>query len=122
MDGDQHLQGHSTDRHGAPLIEKSGAKIKVLTRRAEHLSSQLENWPKHRPGKDYAQAEVSALKAGIAALHYHRAEVRGMDTVVTALEELVGEVRVISTAGSTARLWEALRGAQAVLAEWEEKK
>ena len=108
------------DSTGAPLIEESGSKIKVLTRRLIHLRRQLSTWDEARGGSDFVRKEAAALKAGIAALTFHRAQMKGLDTVATALEDLVDAVKADGVPGVDAKhLGAAMERAKVVLAEWE---
>jgi hypothetical protein len=111
---DTDAEGFETDQHGAPIFENTAAKIRTLRRRMELLKTQLEGWRPGYRGEDFARAEVAALRAGIAALKYHRAEVQGLDTVVTVLEQLVEAVGEEAAWASAPELERARK----VLAEW----
>lgn len=109
-----------TDSIGAPLIEDAGAKLKVLRRRLTHLNRQLSTWSQDRGGEGFARSEVGALKAAIAALEFHRAQMKGLDTVASALEELIEAVAADGVPGVAPEgLGSAMGRARATLAEWE---
>lgn len=116
MGTDQQIDGV-----GAPLIEESGAKIKVLTRRLTHLSRQLSTWDPTRGGSGYVRSEAAALRAAISALTFHRAQMKGLSTVVTVLEELMEAVAAHEIPGVDHKLLgAAMERARDVLADWEE--
>lgn len=108
------IEGYETDDAGAPVIKRVSAKIGALERRAEHLEEQLSAWTRSRGGKHFAEGELKAIKAGIAALRYHRADIEGMDTPILALQQLV------DAAGDEAACadWPEVKRARAVLLEW----
>ena len=109
-----------TDSIGAPLIEEAGAKLKVLRRRLAHVSRQLSTWAPDRGGEGFARSEVGALRAAIAALEFHRAQMKGLDTVASALEELIEAVVADSVPGvEPEALTVVLKRARKTLAEWE---
>ncbi len=117
------MEGHQTDDAGAPVIPRVSGKIAALERRADYLEGQLEGGRGSETGQNFAKAEVSAVRAGILALRYHRAEVEGMDTPILALQELVdalgkqaleSESRPLPTQAVVA----AFRRSEVVLEEW----
>ncbi len=108
------------DEIGAPFIEESGAKLKTLRRRMAHLTRQLSAWDPSRGGEGFARSEVAALKAAIAALVFHRAQMKGLDTVASALEELIEAVAADGVPGvGPEGLGDAMTRARKTLAEWE---
>ena len=114
---DDGLEGHVKDEAGAPVIERVSSKIAALERRAEYLEDQLAEWRGSPGGKGFARAELSALRAGIAALRYHLAEVEGLDQPLLALQGLLDAVPE-SIRYSESGLAGACRRAKELLEEW----
>ena len=65
------------------------AKIGALERRIERLDQQIADGVGSPNAVQFMRAERSALKAGIQAMRWHRAEINGEDTPLLALAELV---------------------------------
>ncbi len=108
------LEEADTDPAGMPVLKRVSSKIATLERRADHLEGQLSEWRGSPHGRDFARAELSAVKAGVAALRYHRSEIEGLDQPILALQELVEAVK---EEAAWAKSPEVLR-ASAILEEW----
>ena len=110
------MEGHRLDDAGAPVIERVAGKVAQLERMVEYREGRLSA-SEHGGGGHFLKSEVSALRAGIAALRFHRAQVEGLDDVVLALQGLVDAHRKGDAVEGAA----ALGRAEKVLQEWEER-
>src|SRR3990167_10580420 len=78
---------------GALLIEKVNLKIGKLEELIDRYDTKISNCV--NPGTlGYMKQERAALKAGLAALRYHRAEVEGVGDILGALRRLVNAMEV----------------------------
>lgn len=110
------MEGHETDDAGAPVIHRVSSKISALERRAEYLEDHMGTLGES--AANFARSELKAIKGGIAALTYHRAEVEGLDTAWLALQELVEAIDAPSGAvGGTGRVASAVARGRELLAE-----
>lgn len=116
------MEGHEVDSAGAPRIERVAGKLAQLERMADYREARLSAGEVRGGGEHFARAEASALRAGIAALRYHRAQVEGLDDPVLALQALVDALGGADEEADSAELQEALRRAEAVLREWEAQR
>lgn len=113
------MEEHETDAAGAPIIEGLSAKIGVLERRKEFLDEQIEDRAVSRGAEGFAKSERKALKAGILALKYHRADIEGLDQPILVLQELVDAYKKGGPDGEGFRDFRvALERARKLLAEW----
>lgn len=107
-------------QHG-PRIERVNAKIGSLERRLAHLEDRVRMGDKPRQ-RSFDEAEAEALRAGIAALRYHRAALDAETDPVLALSELVDTVSRAGLIDDTqpGGLADAMRRAKRVLRDLEE--
>jgi len=113
------MEGFSTDDAGAPVVARVSEKVGALERRATYLERQLSEWPEGRRGQDFVRGELAAVRAGIAALRYHRAEVEGLDAPMLALQELVEAAADAGLVAQDGSRWAAaVKRGERLLEEW----
>ncbi len=111
----QDADGHPVDDSGAPLIERAGAKISVLERVLENWGNRLRTLPPGTKTEHYMRQEMAAVRAAIAALKFHRAEIEGADTVKLAAAELQDALDSVfreSAEATTATEWGRVQAAR----------
>lgn len=80
------------DETGRPQIFKVGSLVNSLDRMIEHREQRLSEGADSVGVLGYYSKELKALRAGRAALTYHRATVERIPHFVDALRQLVAEV------------------------------
>lgn len=104
-----------TDELGRPIIHNTSKHIASLERRMVYVQQQIRDGSGTRGARQFQEDEVSALKAAIQALIYHRGVITGYDEPVRLLAEVVDAYD--GPPSAEARLRDAIKRAKGCLQE-----
>jgi hypothetical protein len=116
---DEQFGGYQLGRGGTLRIEHASGKLAQLERMLLYREGRVEENEKTGRSDNFLRAEVSSLRAAVAALRFYREQIDALPGIADALGALLVAVEAEDSPQAEAEMETACATARAVLESWE---